>query len=38
MVRPDGYAAWASDATPAPGALRSALTAHLGPAPARQLL
>ncbi|NDK29123.1 FAD-dependent oxidoreductase [Streptomyces sp. TR1341] len=38
LVRPDGYAAWASDATPAPGALRSALTAHLGPAPARQLL
>ncbi|OIK23435.1 FAD-dependent monooxygenase [Streptomyces malaysiense] len=37
LVRPDGYAAWASDAIPAPGALRSVLTTYLGPAPARRL-
>ncbi|MER8116523.1 FAD-dependent monooxygenase [Streptomyces sp. NPDC094031] len=37
LVRPDGYAAWATDTTPTPGTLQSALTAHLGPTPARQL-
>ncbi|MFH7336242.1 FAD-dependent monooxygenase [Streptomyces sp. KHY 26] len=33
LVRPDGYAAWATDAAPTPGALEAVLTAHLGPAP-----
>ncbi|MEU3031885.1 FAD-dependent monooxygenase [Streptomyces incarnatus] len=38
LVRPDGYAAWATDTAPTPDTLRSALTTHLGaPAPARQL-
>ncbi|MGW3267390.1 FAD-dependent monooxygenase [Streptomyces sp. NPDC001056] len=37
LVRPDGYAAWATDTTTAPGALEAALTTHLGPAPSPRL-